>query len=239
MNSQAEIRLAIVVPLANEEATIDDFLSRVTHHLQPCDRLFCVFDRASKDNTRIRVEKAAQLDPRIVPLWAPENQCVVDAYFRGYRAALEAGASWVLEMDGGLSHRPEEIPLFLQYLNGDFDYVAGCRFMPGGSHLGGLSRRMISWGGSMLANALLGTRMRDMTSGFEMFSRKAMSHVVANGVRSRANFFQTEIKYLLRDWRWIEVPITYRCTCSRVPKGSIAESLRLLWRMRNAARNPL
>ena len=69
-----------------------------------------------------------------------------------------------------------------------------------------------------------------------MFSRKAMEQVVKTGVRSRANFFQTEIKYMLRDWAWTEVPITYRCTKDTVPSGSIRESLRLLRAMRREAR---
>jgi dolichol-phosphate mannosyltransferase len=74
--------------------------------------------------------------------------------------------------------------------------------------------------------------MRDMTSGFEMFSRHAMEQVLSSGVQSRANFFQTEIKYLLRDWRWIEVPINYRSTNSRVAAGSIREALGNLWKLR-------
>jgi dolichol-phosphate mannosyltransferase len=236
MNDQIKIRLAVVVPLANEEKTVDDFLSRVVEHLLPNDRVFCVVDHISKDNTRARVEHLSHRDPRIVMVWAPENRCVVDAYFRGYESALEAGASWILEMDGGMSHQPEEIPRFLKYVEGDFDYVVGCRFMAGGSHTGSFWRRFVSWSGGVLANALLGTRMRDMTSGFEMFSSKAMKLVTTHGVRSRAHFFQTEIKYLLRDWRWVEVPITYRSTSPRVPSGALVESLRLLWQMRREAR---
>jgi dolichol-phosphate mannosyltransferase len=116
MNDQIKIRLAVVVPLANEEKTVDDFLSRVVEHLLPNDRVFCVVDHISKDNTRARVEHLSHRDPRIVMVWAPENRCVVDAYFRGYESALEAGASWILEMDGGMSHQPEEIPRFLKYV---------------------------------------------------------------------------------------------------------------------------
>ena len=108
--------------------------------------------------------------------------------------------------------------------------------MAGGSHTGSFWRRFVSWSGGVLGNALLGTRMRDMTSGFEMFSSKAMKLVTIHGVRSRAHFFQTEIKYLLRDWRWVEVPITYRSTSPRVPSGALVESLRLLWQMRREAR---
>lgn len=219
------------MPLANEEHTIDELLARILGHLSPLDRLFCIVDLASTDNTKGQVELFASRDPRVVSVWAPDNRCVVDAYFCGYATALQSGAEWILEMDGGLSHLPEDIPRFTKYVGGDFDYVAGCRFMPGGTHSGVLWRRLLSWGGGKLANALLRTRMRDMTSGFEMFSRKAMQHVVASGVRSKAHFFQTEIKYLLREWRWVEVPITYRATTARVPAGSIKESLKLLWTM--------
>ena len=236
MSIAHHIRLAIVLPLANEEDTVDELLARIVTYLSPQDRVFCVVDKASKDDTREKVDLFAERDPRITTVWAPENRCVVDAYFRGYSTALDSGATWILEMDGGLSHQPEDIPRFMEHIGGNFDYVAGCRFMPGGSHTGAVWRRFLSWGGSNLANLLLNTRMRDMTSGFEMFSRRAMQHVVTAGVRSRAHFFQTEIKHLLRDWRWVEVPIRYHATSSRVPMGSITESLRLLWQMHQEGR---
>lgn len=236
MNDDFRIRLAVVIPLANEEQVVEELLVRVLGYLSPLDRIFCIVDLASKDNTRNKVELCATRDPRVIAIWAPENRCVVDAYFRGYTAALDSGAEWILEMDGGLSHQPEDIPRFTQHIGGGFDYVAGCRFMPGGSHTGSISRRLLSWGGSKLANIFLRTHMRDMTSGFEMFSRKAMQKVVTSGVRSRAHFFQTEIKYLLKDWRWVEVPIAYRATTPRVPAGSINESLKLLWKMHRESR---
>src|SRR5262245_9455656 len=204
------MRLGITVPLANEEATIDGFLGRVLLQLTMEDRVFCVLDNASKDRTRERVEAWAARDSRVVLVWAPENRCVVDAYFRGYRAALAAGCRWILEMDGGMSHQPEEIPRFIEAMTHGYDYVGGCRFMPGGCHTGSLKRYLVSRGGTALTNWLLVTRMKDMTGGFECFSRRALEAVLEHGVRSRAHFFQTEIKFLLRDWHWIEVPITYR-----------------------------
>jgi dolichol-phosphate mannosyltransferase len=112
------------------------------------------------------------------------------------------------------------------------DFAAGSRFLPGASFTGPFKRRLLSWGGTRLANLLLGTRMRDMTSGFECFSRPALAYVVERGVRSRAHFFQTEIRFMLRDWRWVEVPISYRCPSSRVGSETIAEALRNLWVLR-------
>ena len=194
--------------------------------------MFGVLDSVSHDDTLAKVESMAKLDARVRPIWAPENRSVVDAYFRGYREAIASGAEWILEMDGGLSHSPEEMPRFLDLIDQGYDYVGGCRFMKGGSHEGSRRRRMVSRSGSILARLVLGTRMHDMTSGFEMFSRKAMEHVLATGVQSRANFFQTEIKYKLRNWRWIEVPINYQSTKNRVASGSIREALVNLWKLR-------
>ncbi len=229
------MRLGIVVPLANEENTLDEFLTRVIVHLTPADRVFCVVDNASRDRTRQCVEEWARRDRRVVLAWAPANRCVVDAYFRGYREALAAGCRWILEMDGGLSHLPEEIPRFIRAMEQGYDYAGGCRFVRGGSYRGSWSRYLVSRGGTFLSNLFLGTRMKDMTSGFECFSRPALERVLAHGVRSRAHFFQTEIKFLLRHSRWVELPITYCNPSKRLGGGSLREALHNLWLLRRQA----
>ena len=226
------MRLGVVVPLANEEATIDEFVGRVLAQLGPQDRLFCVVDNASRDGTRAKVADWSARDRRVRLVWAPENRCVVDAYFRGYRAALDAGCRWVLEMDGGLSHLPEQIPQFVRAMQAGHDYAGGCRFMRGGSYVGPWSRYLLSRGGGLLANLVLGTQMRDMTSGFECFSRPALEALLRRGVRSRAHFFQTEIKALMHRLKWVEVPIHYRNPSKRVGSASVREALRNLWRLR-------
>ena len=222
-------RLGVVIPLANEEAQIDHFLVNTTAQLCERDLVFCVLDNVSRDGTRERVTDFSKRDPRVRLVWAPGNRCVVDSYFRGYREALVAGCQWILEMDGGYSHRPEEIPQFVAAMERGADLAAGSRFVPGGSHRGSLFRYCVSRGGSVLTNLLLGTRMYDMTSGFECFSRVALEHVVERGVRSRAHFFQTEIRYLLHDWEWVEIPINYTNPSKSVGGQSLREALRILW----------
>jgi dolichol-phosphate mannosyltransferase len=228
--------LGVVVPLANEENTLDEFLGRLLAQVGPADAVYCVVDNASRDRTRDAVSRWQERDGRVRLVWAPENRCVVDAYFRGYRAALAGGADWILEMDGGLSHQPEQIPLFLRAMGDGYEYVGGCRFMPGGSYTGPWSRYLLSRGGGLLANLVLGTRMCDMTSGFECFSRTALQAVLVRGVRSRAHFFQTEIKHLMHSRKWKEVPIHYRNPSKSVGRRSIAEALRNLWLLRQESR---
>jgi len=229
--------LGVVVPLANEEQTVEGFLDRVLVHLAGPDRVFCVLDNVCKDRTVERVRARGQADPRVVLVWAPENRCVVDAYFRGYREALDAGCQWILEMDGGMSHRPEQIPRFIAAMATGVDFAAGSRFCRGGKYLGFGKRYLISRGGTVLANLALGTRMKDMTSGFECFSRRAMEYVVARGTRSRAHFFQTEIRFMLRNWAWVEVPITYSNPSKGLGKSSVFEAVRNLLALRAEAKS--
>ncbi|MCI0704427.1 MAG: STELLO glycosyltransferase family protein [Planctomycetia bacterium] len=231
------MRLGVAVPLANEERSVGEFLERVLAQLTSEDRVFCVVDNASRDRTRELVAEWSARDSRVVLVWAPENRCVVDAYFRGYRTALAAGCRWILEMDGGLSHLPEEIPLFIRAMEAGYDYVGGCRFMPGGGYQGPWSRYLISRGGGFLSNLLLGTHMRDMTGGFECFSRAALEAVLKHGVRSRAHFFQTEIKTLMHSWKWTEVPIHYRNPSKSVGKSSLIEAFRNLWALMREKRD--
>jgi dolichol-phosphate mannosyltransferase len=81
----------------------------------------------------------------------------------------------------------------------------------------------------VLTKLLLKTRMTDMTSGFECFNRKAMRLVLEKGVASQANFFQTEIRFLMHRLHWLEVPITYRNTNYHIGRSSVREAFRILW----------
>lgn len=228
---KADPRLGVVTPLGNESRCINLFLDEVTAHLDEEDRIYCVLDGVSKDGTRDIVAARAAADARIVCLWAPQNRCVVDAYFAGYRAAYAAGCRWILEMDAGFSHPPAMMPEFMAAMEDGYDYAGGSRFAPGGAHQGPWRRRVLSYGGTWLARWLLGSRMTDMTSGYECFNRRAMAHVLSRGVRSRANFFQTEIRHMMHRFRWREIPFTYTNDQASVGRRAVGESFRILWQL--------
>lgn len=196
---------------------------------------FAVLDNATDDNSLELLRELARSEPRLQVIWAPENRSVVDAYVRGYRAALDAGADWILEIDAGFSHQPEDLPTFFAALEqGCYDCIFGCRFMPGASFQQGSSwkRWIISRGGTLLTNLMLGTRQKDMTSGFQFFSRAALEMVLRTGIDSRKQFFQTEIKFYCRNLRIVEVPIHYQNPSARTGAAAIRESFRQLWRLR-------
>lgn len=221
--------LAVVIPLANEEATVERLLAEVVSRLGPSDFLLCVFDRASRDLTRSLVDRFGEQDSRVRVVWAENSRCVADAYFAGYRAALETNAEWILEMDGGFSHQPSQISDFLREAHSGYDYVGGSRFMKGGSHEGPWKRAFVSRAGSLLARVVLRQKMSDFTSGFQLYRRELLKCIVDRGVASRAHFFQTEIRYFVTSWKWKEIPIRYGRTTSPLPRASISEALVNLW----------
>jgi dolichol-phosphate mannosyltransferase len=234
LTSLAEIHLAIACPMANGGEQAVRFVQEV---IARCDgfrrvNFFAVLDRATLDNTveLLRAYKAAE--PQLTVVWAPENRCVVDAYVRGYREALGSGADWVLEIDAGFSHDPEDMSRLFAKMREGYDCVFGSRFMPGAHYVrDDVSRYLVSRGGTLLSNLLLGTSQTDMTSGFELFSRCALESVLRTGIQSRAHFFQTEIKVYCRRLKFVEVPIHYRASSPGLGSSALKDSVRQLGRL--------
>jgi dolichol-phosphate mannosyltransferase len=223
---------AIVVPMANEEADFKPFIEMVDfviNELHP-GNVYLVIDKASKDRTLELCQELSARDPRYVTIWAPENRNVVDAYVRGLRAAYEAGHEIIIEMDAGLSHDPRAIPMFLRVLNEGNECAFGSRFINGGS-MGDspFKRRLLSKVGTILANILLGTKLRDMTSGYQGFHRDVVGKIINHEFKSKAHFYQTELRYLLRKRRIFEVPIHYQAPSPRVSKNAIKNAYQTLF----------
>lgn len=224
---------AVVIPLANEESDLKEFLSALLRTMDETGggKAYLVVDNVSKDRTLEMCREISSGEPRVITVWMPENRHIVDAYINGFRTALAGGHEIIIEMDGGLSHDPRAIPAFLRALNEGNDCAFGSRYINGGSMVDSpFSRRFLSKGGTLLAKILLGSRLADMTSGYQGFRRDVLQRIVAHPLHSRAHFYQTELRHLLRNHKHIEVPIHYRAPSPGVPRGAIRNSLSVLLR---------
>lgn len=220
--------------MANEAKTAVRFVNEVLEHCHGFrERLFLVIlDRASKDDTLQLMREQAKLTPELAVIWAPENRGIADAYQRGYREALVQNADWILEIDAGFSHQPSDIPLLLEKMTHGYDCVFGSRFSLGGSLRDSSIRQFwISYGGTLLTNLLLGTKLHDMTSGFQLFTQQALRMIVDRGINSQGPFFQTEMKAYCRDLNFAEVPIQYSSASHQVGRAALADAFRNLWRL--------
>ena len=219
---------ALVIPMANEESDFHPFVDLLQVMLDRLStgRVYFVVDTVSKDKTLELCHQLSEKDKRFVTVWAPENKNVVDAYLAGYRAAFANGHELIIEMDAGLSHDPRAIPMFLRTLNEGNECAFGSRFINGGSIAdSSLKRSLLSKVGTLLSNILLGSRMHDMTSGFQGFHRKIVEQFINYPLKSKAHFYQTELRYLLRYKRFAEIPIHYKAPSPRVSKKAIYNSI--------------
>jgi dolichol-phosphate mannosyltransferase len=222
---------AVVVPMANEEADFNPFISALKNALNdlPNGSVYLIVDKVSKDNTLKLCQELSKEDSRFKTIWAPENKNVVDAYIRGYKEALKSDAEYIIEMDAGLSHDPASLKNFIKYLSEDYSCVFGSRFIEGGSMGDSPAKRQsLSKSGTILSNMLLGTNLRDMTSGFQGFHRNIVKLFTSYPLKSKAHFYQTEIRYILRKHKHKEIPIQYRAPSPRVSKKAIINSLETL-----------
>ncbi|MBQ6319992.1 MAG: glycosyltransferase [Lachnospiraceae bacterium] len=225
-------KIIIVMPVANEEATMGQVIDKIL--ALPYDNLYLypVVDSYSKDRTE-EIIRSYESTGRVKCIFYKESKGVISCYLEGYRRALADGADCVLEMDGGGSHQPEEIPQFVEKLEEGYDCVWGSRFTAGGemSHQP-LYRKILSSGGTILANLVLGTKLKDMTSGFEGFKAEVLQGMNLNNFLSTGHMYQTEMRYYCRNLNCIEVPIHYIGGDSSLKFKSVTEALSILFKLK-------
>lgn len=223
---------ALVVPMANEEPDFVPFTEALSNSLDAIQsgKVYLVVDAVSKDKTIELCNRLSKGDTRFVTVWAPENKNVVDAYMRGYKEALRNNHDYIIEMDAGLSHDPDSLSEFLKKLSEGYSCVFGSRFVTGGSMDDSpFKRKWLSKGGTMLSNLLLGTKLKDMTSGYQGFTKPVVEKFVNCELKSTAHFYQTELRYLLRKYSQVEIPIRYRVPSPRVSDSAIKNSFAVLF----------
>ena len=222
---------AVVTPMANEEKDFQPFIAKLKEVLNnlKSGTVYIIVDNVSKDATLELCRRLSALDNRFITVFEPDNKNVADAYILGLKKAFERGHDLIIEMDAGLSHNPEAIPTFLNILNDGNDCVFGSRFIEGGSMSDSpWNRILLSKTGTIMAKLFLGSKMHDMTSGFQGFHALIVEKIINYPFRSKAHFYQTELRYLLREENYIEIPIHYRAPSKKVSGKAISNALLVL-----------
>jgi len=230
-----DISLGIITPMADEVNTAINFIEDI---LFECDKYgfksvkyFVIFDNACTDGTYELLKNYSINEKRLRVVYAPENMCVVDAYIKGYREAITASCDWILEIDAGYSHLPSEISRFFKKMELNYDCVFGSRFIKGGGYKDApFLRYILSKWGSLLVNLIMRTKLRDMTSGFELFKKKVLFQLLQdNFIQSKNTFFQTEIRFYCHKYNIVEVPITYSNPSLKNTKTAMYDALKNLY----------
>ncbi|HKY41025.1 MAG TPA: polyprenol monophosphomannose synthase [Polyangiaceae bacterium] len=229
-------RALIVVPTYNERANLEEFLAAV-RGAAPLAHVLIVDDN-SPDGTGTLAEALAASDALVSVLHRPRKLGLGTAYVAGFRWGLARDFRHFLEMDTDFSHDPVHLGRIFAALEAGADAVLGSRNVPGGSVRGwGLGRRFLSKGGSLYSRLVLGVKIRDLTTGYKAFSRRALHALDLGAIHSNGYAFQIELTYraLRAGLRVSEVPITFvdrRVGQSKMDQRIFLEAVGVVWRLR-------
>ena len=220
----------VCLPTYNERENLE----KMVRALEPHGVRVLVVDDNSPDGTgEIADRLAAELD-FVSVLHRSQKEGLGPAYLAGFRQALADGAAYVLELDCDFSHDPADVPRLLAACEAGADLALGSRYVPGGgTENWGLTRRIVSWGGSFYARVLLGVRIRDLTGGFKCFRRAVLETLDLDAIHSKGYAFQIETTYrvLRKGFRVVEVPIRFVDRTEGHSKMSRAIVLEAVWKV--------
>lgn len=164
-------------------------------------------DDSSSDGTIETIRELSEEYSNLKLLIRSRKMGLGSAYKDGFKVS---SGEVIVEMDADLSHNPKELPKLFKALN-HADVVVGSRYIHGGKTIWWKwYRRLISWGASLLTNLFLGLGVRDATSGFRAYKRKAFE-----GIASKSSLngfeFQVEALHIAKKLKLkvMEVPITF------------------------------
>jgi dolichol-phosphate mannosyltransferase len=205
------VRTLVITPTYDEAENIEEWLRRTRAALPDADVL--VVDDNSPDGTGAVAERVAAELGRIQVLHRPMKEGLGVAYRAGLGAGLEQGYQLLCHLDADLSHDPAVLPVLIARLESDdADLVIGSRYVPGGSipHWPWF-RRALSRVGNFYAGVVLGTSVRDNTSGYRVYRAEILKDIDYASTRAKGYGFMIETAYRvwLRGGRIVESPIAF------------------------------
>ncbi len=224
----------VVVPTYNERENLPPLVKRLLNLPVPVDVL--VVDDNSPDGTGKLADELAAQHRSIQVLHRSEKAGLGRAYIAGFKLALEQGYEFVFELDGDLSHNPDDIPMFLEAAK-DADLVLGSRYLNGIRIINWpLSRLMLSKGAAKYVQVVTGMPFTDPTGGYKCFRRRALQAINLDSITSNGYSFQIEMTHRL--WRQglkvVEVPIIFTDRFqghSKMTGHIIREAFIMVWRL--------
>jgi dolichol-phosphate mannosyltransferase len=210
-----------VITTLNEADTIGELIGR----LRGWGFSVFVVDGGSTDGTLARACVAGAAVKRMGSTGrVPIGPCLRE----GWRMALDAGCTRIVQMDAGGSHRGEDLAPLLAV---PADVVIGSRFLWAAQYQGRPWRALLSRVATLACNlAQNGPWLHDWTSGYRVYSAAAVRELLAQQFVADMHGVQMEaLAYARRaGFSVIEVPITYRAGRSSFG-WSVANEAILTW----------
>lgn len=204
-------RILVIIPTYNELENIGPITSRLRKAVPQAHIL--IADDNSPDGTGARADELAAADDHIHVNHRKGKEGLGAAYLDSFRWALDQGYDAIVEFDADGSHQPEQLHRLLDALADGADMVKGSRWVKGGSIVNWPKHReLLSRGGSVYIQLMLGIPVKDVTGGFNAFRANALRALITEPIDRHGYGIQRDLTWnaYLKGYRIIEVPITFK-----------------------------
>ncbi|MBW8801676.1 polyprenol monophosphomannose synthase [Streptomyces canus] len=228
------VPVTVVMPTYNEAPNLPRMAELVLG--LPIDGLHLkIVDDSSPDGTGRIAEELAEKHNwdgrrRMSVLHRTEKDGLGRAYVAGMSAALDEGAAYVVQMDADGSHPVEAVPRMLgTAVASGVGLVVGSRYVEGGSldEEWGRHRVLLSRFANRYARTVLGTKIRDITAGFNLWSAATLRDIDLATLDSAGYSFQVELKFkaVRAGHSAVEIPIRFEERTEGVSKMNLSTQI--------------
>jgi len=207
----------VLLPVLNEEHCIDELLREITANVPGQRVVTCVVDDGSRDRTVEIVTRYRDQHPGRVHL----IQRVKTSHGSVRGGALYTAMMWGLEhtdadvfveMDGDLSHRPEELHTGIALVRDRCDVVIASKYLPGSRVTNRpMGRNIVSRVCSFMVRGVIGANLSDYSNGYRFYGRAAAQMIADTRIRYTSPIYLTEALsiWISKNARIGEYPTTY------------------------------
>ncbi len=190
--------ICILIPVLNEVNNVSGLVSGLLKNLQGEDFNIIFIDDGSTDGTRQYLQKLNENDKRIQLISRTKENSGCErgkALYDGLKESLKnKDYTMFVEMDGDLSHSPDEINIGLQFIKEGSDVVIGSKYLRGGKIMNrSLVRNIISYFNSAIFRLFLSPVITDYSNGFRFYNRKAAEILFHYSIRNYGPIYLGEV----------------------------------------------
>ena len=234
----------VVLPTYNERDNLRHALDRIREAADGngLQLRTLIVDDDSPDGTGALADELAATRPDVEVLHRAGKEGLGKAYIAGFRHALAQGADLLFEMDADLSHDASYLPHFVRRVEDGADLVLGSRYVRGGGvENWAPARKVISRGGCLYAQLVLGLPFHDLTGGFKCFRRHVLETIDLDSIDTKGYGFQIEMTYRAYQlgFKIVELPIIFvdrKVGESKMSNDIVLEAMVNVWRLRFGGR---
>ncbi len=206
MDMPNKLKLSIVIPVYNEERTLQKLISAVEAVDLPLTKEIILVDDGSRDGSR---EILNSYIDKYKVIFLGKNSGKGTAIRRGFS---QATGDVVLIQDADLEYSPKDYPALIKPIaDGTADVVYGSRFLEPEHNAiayrhGYLFSRILNWA----SNILSGLALTDMYTCYKVFSKNAINQISPRLVSKRFGIDPELTAWVAKfNLRITEVPISY------------------------------